>query len=528
MIKKTSIRVKILGILIFASLLTLFLGSIGYFSLLMNDKTVASAFRAQEFYRMVTEMEMAHLKWMNNLGKFLRDENAKVVAVEKDPHNCSFGKWYYSNERRKVESEIAGLKKPLSEIESAHARYHESAQYIEDLLQKNKRSEGVRFFLHEVPERLSVAMSFIGEMKKVAELFAREKNLKMDELIALCEKVMLIAAIVGIILILSFGTMLSESIVLKMTQIMESLKSGSAEVELMSRELSNSSNLLSQSTSEQAGAIEETSSSLEEMSGMIDSNLKSSNESSILAREVSEITQAGDFTMSELVSSMKEIERSNKNIENVVKVIGEIAEKTKIIDEIVFQTKLLSFNASVEAERAGEHGRGFAVVATEVGNLAQMSGKAAKEISTIVKESIKEAERVATLNKEKVERGGRLVSESVTLLKKIGAKIELVLASAQVVTSASHEQSAGVKQISNAMEQLSKAVTESSITAEESAGFSQELTAQTELLHRVVNEMNQFVYGKTILGVDGKDKEVDADATILKGVAQKNVVPLPV
>ncbi|EQC49763.1 methyl-accepting chemotaxis protein [Bacteriovorax sp. DB6_IX] len=70
----------------------------------------------------------------------------------------------------------------------------------------------------------------------------------------------------------------------------------------------------------------------------------------------------------------------NKKINEIVSVINEISEKTKVINDIVFQTKLLSFNASVEAARAGEHGKGFAVVAEEVGNLAQMSGKAAEEM----------------------------------------------------------------------------------------------------------------------------------------------------
>jgi methyl-accepting chemotaxis protein len=78
---------------------------------------------------------------------------------------------------------------------------------------------------------------------------------------------------------------------------------------------------------------------------------------------------------------MNQINYSNEQMSEIVKVIQEIETKTKVINDIVFQTKLLSFNASVEAARAGEQGKGFAVVAEEVGNLAQMSGNAAKEIS---------------------------------------------------------------------------------------------------------------------------------------------------
>jgi hypothetical protein len=74
----------------------------------------------------------------------------------------------------------------------------------------------------------------------------------------------------------------------------------------------------------------------------------------------------------------------NRKISEIVELVKEIGNKTKVINDIVFQTKLLSFNASVEAARAGEHGKGFAVVAEEVGNLASMSGQASKEISALL------------------------------------------------------------------------------------------------------------------------------------------------
>src|SRR5690606_36951178 len=118
-----------------------------------------------------------------------------------------------------------------------------------------------------------------------------------------------------------------------------------------------------------------------------------------LANEVKQVSETANESMTKLEMSIKEILHSNEKIEQLVKVIGNIGEKTKVMDEIVFQTKLLSFNASVEAERAGEHGRGFAVVAQEVGNLAQMSGKSAQEIAEIVKSSIQEAEAITTENK---------------------------------------------------------------------------------------------------------------------------------
>lgn len=100
-----------------------------------------------------------------------------------------------------------------------------------------------------------------------------------------------------------------------------------------------------------------------------------------MIHSITEISESNDRIMSQVADG-------NRKISEIVQVISEIGNKTKVINDIVFQTKLLSFNASVEAARAGEHGKGFAVVAEEVGNLAQMSGNAAKEISDMLNGSV--------------------------------------------------------------------------------------------------------------------------------------------
>ena len=111
------------------------------------------------------------------------------------------------------------------------------------------------------------------------------------------------------------------------------------------------------------------------------------------------MTNEGKNIVSAMVSSSQSIkdgsevfkEQMNESLSELSKtllVIQEIANKTKLINEIVFQTKLLSFNASVEAARAGEHGKGFAVVAEEIGKLAKVSGSSSEEIAKIVERSI--------------------------------------------------------------------------------------------------------------------------------------------
>ena len=148
-------------------------------------------------------------------------------------------------------------------------------------------------------------------------------------------------------------------------------------------------------------------------------------------------------------------------------MIGQIAEKTKVINDIVFQTKILSFNASVEAARAGEHGKGFAVVAEEVGNLAAMSGKAALEIGQILDRGVSVtntiveqiSSTVGSLTKESskvIDHSYETAQNCERLFSDVAARVDALKASVDAISSASSEQSKGVSDINTALLQLNQ------------------------------------------------------------------------
>lgn len=230
---------------------------------------------------------------------------------------------------------------------------------------------------------------------------------------------------------------------------------------------------------------------------MVEANVKDAERANEVARAVEAASESTRKTMDDLKGAMTAILESNRRIEALVKVIEEIGEKTDIIDEIVFKTQLLSFNASVEAERAGEHGRGFAVVAQEVGNLAQMSGKAATEIASIVKGSIKEADEVARENKSRVESGGRLTVESREKMTSSLDQLRVILEGTQKIVAASREQSQGISEISNSVDSLNQTTQETASTAEESASASTELSGQADSLLALVSDLATIVSGST-------------------------------
>ncbi len=303
----------------------------------------------------------------------------------------------------------------------------------------------------------------------------------------------------GLILTVIIGVVLSfvlvRGITAPMVRIGKSLDTISMNVGGASEELSSASQQLSSMSSEQASSVEETSASLEEIEGMVENNVSNASEAAKLSESVRDLAEEGNENMEKLQVAMDDILESNNQLEALVRLIGDIGEKTKLMDEIVFQTKLLSFNASVEAERAGEHGRGFAVVAQEVGNLAQMSGKSAKEIADIVTSSIKETERIVTENKAKVENGSKLVEVTAESLKNIQQNSGVVVNGSTQVLEASKDQAKGIKQINVAMVQIDKATQETAATAEETAASSEELAAQVDSLREVVTELTMMVAG---------------------------------
>ncbi|WP_419964828.1 methyl-accepting chemotaxis protein [Silvanigrella paludirubra] len=163
-----------------------------------------------------------------------------------------------------------------------------------------------------------------------------------------------------------------------------------------------------------------------------------------------------------------------EKMQEVGMIINQISDKTKVINDIVFQTKLLSFNASVEAARAGDAGKGFAVVAEEVGNLAQMSGGASIEISSIVSNSNQRVDELIQSFKDNFTIAIEQVSKSVEIglkncqssLDTLSKVVDMATRSsemAETISAANSEQSKGSLEATNAlrlMEQTSQKMNE--------------------------------------------------------------------
>lgn len=329
------------------------------------------------------------------------------------------------------------------------------------------------------------------------------------------------------ILTIAGGWIFSSRIGRALTAIAERLSKGANETRDASQAIAASSGELSQSATEQAAALQEAVASINEISAMVEKTADNAGRSQTNARQSQGTIQDGRKAVEDVVLSMSEIKdanklvmeqiaQNNKEITDIVNVISEIGAKTKVINDIVFQTKLLSFNASVEAARAGEHGKGFAVVAEEVGNLAQMSGNAAREISEMLGASVQKVNQIASTTQQNVERllaQGRSVLERADenakrcddAFGRVMKDADEVFTSLTEIATASREQAQGIQEVNKAMGQLDKLTQNTMAVSNSTAASASQLNSQAGTLTEVVSGLRNL-----IMGARANSKHVEA------------------
>ncbi len=361
---------------------------------------------------------------------------------------------------------------------------------------QHTKTELMKIFHEDCPR---VAGAFNTELNKLLAFHKDSALARSDEAKSLATRSNdLTGSMLGFGLVIGFfiSLIMGRSVGSRLNRVTDEVAGSNKRVNKVLDGLSTASEQLASASHQQASSIEEISSSLEEISGMVDSTLRSSKETVQLSEKVSGLVGRGTGSMNELQSAVSHISESNIRVEQLSKLIEEIGQKTELIDEIVFQTRLLSFNASVEAERAGEHGRGFAVVAQEVGNLAQLSGKSASEIGEIVRKTMKEALEVTSNNRKSVENGVSLCKQTAEHFQSIETASQEILSSANAIYRASQEQNAGIQQINQNIQLINQSTQENAASAEECANGSKTLMIQSRKLTGVVGQLEMLVHGK--------------------------------
>jgi len=249
-------------------------------------------------------------------------------------------------------------------------------------------------------------------------------------------------------------------------QMMTAMRSSVDSITTASTEIASGNLDLSQRTEQTATNLQQAASSMTQLNSTVKQSADSARQANQLASSAAEVAARGGAVVSQVVTTMDEINASSKKINDIIGVI----------DGIAFQTNILALNAAVEAARAGEQGRGFAVVASEVRSLAQRSAQAAKEIKSLIGASV-----------DKVESGSRLVADAGATMNEIVGSVQRVSDIIGEITAASSEQSDGIGQINGSVIQLDQMTQQNAALVEESAAAAESLKEQARRLSEAVS-----------------------------------------
>ncbi len=223
---------------------------------------------------------------------------------------------------------------------------------------------------------------------------------------------------------------------------------------------------LTTSANNQAANLEETAAAVEEITSNMQNSSEYISKMASYANEVSNSVLEGQELANKTAVSMDKInEQTNA-----------IADAITVIDQIAFQTNILSLNAAVEAATAGEAGKGFAVVAQEVRNLAARSADAAKEIKELVENAT-----------SKTNDGKNISTDMIEGYNKLNSNIHNTLELISNVSDSSKEQLSAIEQINDAVNTLDKATQENASSAGATNTIAQEVNA---IANKVVEHTN--------------------------------------
>ncbi|MCB1195245.1 CZB domain-containing protein [bacterium] len=434
------------------------------------------------------EKVIDHYKWAEKVRDALINKNNEESIVA-DPHKCSFGQWYYafmsSSELNNVSPQ---LREVLDSIESSHKDMHET---VSDIRAAKTLDEKAAIYKDKTE---GFFVETIHKLEEIHEIYHETAMTKQKEM-----RVILSVIVLGGVLGTAFLALylikwtfrgivkpvqsLTKTIrqvaegdftvssavdssdeVGQMSQsvntMIEKISAALRKVKETSQQLFEATKEISSSSKNISDGAQQQTASFEEFASSVQSNANEATSANETAQQTAKKAETTGQDMTETIDAMNAIEKSSKQITDVVALIADIAE----------QTNLLALNAAIEAAHAGEHGKGFAVVADEVRKLAERSTALSAEIEDLINESTNQVTAGVKLS----QRAGENIKSIVTNIGDVAKQI-------QSISSTTHEQAASMEE--------NTSITESNAAAsEELAAAAEQLENQAVVLKDVVGK----------------------------------------